>query len=535
MSLYAMATSFAEVVVAAWLLDQTGEPGWIAAGEACRLVPMLAIGPLAGVAADRYDRRRLLTTVAGVQGLTMAALAVVVHVSASPGLAVALVLVAAAIGSPFQLAVAASTPFLVGETSLAAANAAGRSVAEISLTVGPALGALVFVLTSASWALVVDAALFAGAGALALLIGPGRRSASATGRWSDYAAQFREGLQVVRRSVPLVVVTSFMAAVLFVYGFERVLHVVVADRRLGIGADGVGLLSAGLGVGSLLIAPFSARIAEHRRPGAILALSGVLMGLPLAALALISQPVVAVVVLVFEGAANLVFEVVLLTLVQRLAPGPALGRVLGLQDGARAAAQLTGVLFAPVALGLFGLQATLLVSGGGLALYALVASPALERAAAAAEVRRRVVAPIVAELTPLALFDGATVAALERIGGATTPEAVPAGRAVVREYEPADDLFVVRSGGFTVTVGGRVVNRLAGGDWFGEIGLVRRIPRTATVRADTPAELWRIPGDAFLEAVETLGSVPDTLNLGIAARLERGGALPGRAAEQDEA
>jgi CRP-like cAMP-binding protein len=145
------------------------------------------------------------------------------------------------------------------------------------------------------------------------------------------------------------------------------------------------------------------------------------------------------------------------------------------------------------------------------------------------------VAPIVAELTPLALFDGATVAALERIGGATTPEAVPAGRAVVREYEPADDLFVVRSGGFTVTVGGRVVNRLAGGDWFGEIGLVRRIPRTATVRADTPAELWRIPGDAFLEAVETLGSVPDTLNLGIAARLERGGALPGRAAEQDEA
>jgi MFS family permease len=519
MSLYAMATSFAEVVVAAWLLDQTGEPGWIAAGEACRLVPMLAIGPLAGVAADRYDRRRLLTTVAGVQGLTMAALAAVVHVSASPGLAVALVLVAAAIGSPFQLAVAASTPFLVGETSLAAANAAGRSVAEISLTVGPALGALVFVLTSASWALVVDAALFAGAGALALLIGPGRRSASATGRWSDYAAQFREGLQVVRRSVPLVVVTSFMAAVLFVYGFERVLHVVVADRRLGIGADGVGLLSAGLGVGSLLIAPFS----------------GVLMGLPLAALALISQPVVAVVVLVFEGAANLVFEVVLLTLVQRLAPGPALGRVLGLQDGARAAAQLTGVLFAPVALGLFGLQATLLVSGGGLALYALVASPALERAAAAAEVRRRVVAPIVAELTPLALFDGATVAALERIGGATTPEAVPAGRAVVREYEPADDLFVVRSGGFTVTVGGRVVNRLAGGDWFGEIGLVRRIPRTATVRADTPAELWRIPGDAFLEAVETLGSVPDTLNLGIAARLERGGALPGRAAEQDEA
>jgi CRP-like cAMP-binding protein len=98
---------------------------------------------------------------------------------------------------------------------------------------------------------------------------------------------------------------------------------------------------------------------------------------------------------------------------------------------------------------------------------------------------------------------------------------------VIREGDEPDDFFAIRSGGFEVhsigEVAGppRLVNTMGPGDWFGEIGLIEKIPRTATVTTTDAAVVWRIAGDEFLGALELAPAFPGPLNSGITQRLAR--------------
>lgn len=71
------------------------------------------------------------------------------------------------------------------------------------------------------------------------------------------------------------------------------------------------------------------------------------------------------------------------------------------------------------------------------------------------------------------------------------------------------------------------INSLGPDDWFGEIGLLRRAPRTATVEATAPSEVWRIPGDVFLAAVTSSSVLPDSLTETMQARLAQSDAVRG--------
>jgi len=63
------------------------------------------------------------------------------------------------------------------------------------------------------------------------------------------------------------------------------------------------------------------------------------------------------------------------------------------------------------------------------------------------------------------------------------------------------------------------VARLGAHDWFGEIGLLQDVPRTATVRAATAGEVWEIDGTAFLAGVTESALAPTALLDGVSARL----------------
>ncbi|HYN35243.1 MAG TPA: cyclic nucleotide-binding domain-containing protein, partial [Ilumatobacteraceae bacterium] len=99
------------------------------------------------------------------------------------------------------------------------------------------------------------------------------------------------------------------------------------------------------------------------------------------------------------------------------------------------------------------------------------------------------------------------------------------GHDVLNEGDPADDLFVVRSGALVVrSTGGaggavRDVNRMGPGDWFGEIGVLRRRPRTATVTVTEPVELVRVSGAAFIDGLAAPDILPDPIRRTVAARL----------------
>jgi CRP-like cAMP-binding protein len=100
---------------------------------------------------------------------------------------------------------------------------------------------------------------------------------------------------------------------------------------------------------------------------------------------------------------------------------------------------------------------------------------------------------------------------------------VGAGQDVVRQGDAADALYLIESGSLKVRSHGRnnaavELAALGPGDYFGEIGLLRRVPRTATVTAISPCRLLRIAGPAFLEAVSS-GVASLSLLEGAQARL----------------
>jgi CRP-like cAMP-binding protein len=91
--------------------------------------------------------------------------------------------------------------------------------------------------------------------------------------------------------------------------------------------------------------------------------------------------------------------------------------------------------------------------------------------------------------------------AIEQLARALEPIGVPAGQVLFRQGDPADRYYVIEQGAVDVVGDGRLVTKLGPGDGFGEIALLRRVPRTAMVRAATDLQLHVLTSDRFLPVV----------------------------------
>ena len=122
----------------AFVYERTHSSTWLAVTTAARVLPIVVCGPLGGVVADRYDRRRLMLASDGIRFVLMLALAGV----AAVGLPVALVPIIAALStaasSVYIPAVAATTPRLVDDADLPAANAARSAIQQVCIVAGRA-------------------------------------------------------------------------------------------------------------------------------------------------------------------------------------------------------------------------------------------------------------------------------------------------------------------------------------------------------------------------------------------------------------
>jgi CRP-like cAMP-binding protein len=106
-------------------------------------------------------------------------------------------------------------------------------------------------------------------------------------------------------------------------------------------------------------------------------------------------------------------------------------------------------------------------------------------------------------LAGLSLFANAPRFALEGLAASCRELRVPAGEDVILEGDAPDALYVLVAGAAAVTAspGRELRNTMAARDSFGEIGLLKGIPRTATVTTTLPSTLLRIEGDTFLSLV----------------------------------
>jgi MFS family permease len=297
----------------------------------------------------------------------------------------------------------------------------------------------------------------------------------------------------------------------------------LAEDSLGLGIDATGLLFAAPGIGGLLVAALAARLASRSHTAGVLALSTFIGGIPLTLLSFIHAPVVAFALLVLEGAAVIVSDVVTTTTLQRVVPNDKVGSAFGILGGVSVIGMVLGSLLAPVMIEVFGLSIATAFAGGVLVVVTLVVLPrarAMDRTAAARAIE---LSPTVDLLEELGIFEGATPQQLEALAAVTTEERSPVGSVVIREGDEPDDLFAIAEGALEVRrgtgVAEHVVATLGEGGYVGEIGLLEKRPRTATVVATEPSRLLRIPGDDFLRIVNEGPRISPTLISVMASRL----------------
>jgi CRP/FNR family transcriptional regulator, cyclic AMP receptor protein len=99
---------------------------------------------------------------------------------------------------------------------------------------------------------------------------------------------------------------------------------------------------------------------------------------------------------------------------------------------------------------------------------------------------------VVQHLAVVPIFDGCSKKDLQTVARQVREISHDAGYVVATEGDPGAGLFVIAEGEADVSIGGKKVNHLKAGDFFGEMALLDGGPRTATVTSTTPIKLYAL-------------------------------------------
>jgi predicted MFS family arabinose efflux permease len=404
---------------------------------------------------------------------------------------------AAAVGTAFRPAQVALLPQLSRTPEeLTMANVIATTIEGLGMFAGPALAGLVLAVSGMEATLVVMAVALLWSALLVLPIKETPPIAGAGGH-----PGFREflfaGFGVTWRTPDLRLLTGVLSGQALTAGCINVLIVVTALALLELGEGGVGLLDAAVGLGALVGAVVIVPLVHRTRLTVPLLAGALLWGLPLVAIAAWPNVGVAIAALALVGIGNTLVDVAGFTLLQRIAPDDVLARVFGVVET---------VFY--LAIGIGSLLAPLLVETAG-ARWALVAVGLFLPVVVVARARRivgidadAVIPEHELELLGLVpMFAPLPQLSLERLARQLIPVEAPAGTTVIVQGDEGDRFYIIDEGELDVVADGRHIASLGRGDGFGEIALLRDVPRTATVTSRTPAKLYALERDAFLASV----------------------------------
>jgi CRP/FNR family transcriptional regulator, cyclic AMP receptor protein len=105
------------------------------------------------------------------------------------------------------------------------------------------------------------------------------------------------------------------------------------------------------------------------------------------------------------------------------------------------------------------------------------------------------------------LFEGLSRQQLAQLARLTDDLDVPPGTVLCEEGKRGREFFVITDGQATVTRGGKPLATIGGGEFFGEIALLERVMRTATVTAATPLSFFVVSDQAFKAVLATDPSI----------------------------
>ena len=461
-----------------------------------RMLPAALLAPFASTLGDRFRRERFLVAVAFAGSAALGGSAAAFFFSRSELIVFALAGVVGVTSTLFRPALQATLPSLARTPEeLIAANGATSTLESLGTLLGPLVaGVLVSVANAGVVFLVASGALLVAAGLLQGVLVEGRIQVSAPAGTHRPLELVAAGFRIVASAPKTRLLVVLTTAQSFIRGCLNVLIVVGVFRLLGSGAGAVGYLTAAVGVGGL-VGAFGALSLKGRRLAVPFGVSLVFWGLPIILVAAWPHLAAAVVLLAVVGAANSVEDVAVFTLFQRIVPDVVLTRVLGIVWGLAMGAIAIGSVAATGIVALVGSRAAFVVVGAILPLTVLIVWRQLVR------IDREVLPPVdeLAIVEGVPMFAPLSIAAKEHMASRLVEVPVTAGEVVIRTGETGDRFYMVADGTLEVTNGVRAEARR--GDFFGELALLRDIPRTATVIASTRSRLYALERDDFLAAV----------------------------------
>jgi MFS family permease len=461
-----------------------------------RWLPAAAASPLASVLGDRYPRVRVMLLTDLLRAAALATMAVGVLTHSPVALVYALASVVAVITTAFQPAQAALLPSLARTPrELTAANVSSSTIESLGFCAGPALGGVLLAVTNVWVVFAVTAGLFLWS-ALMLVLLLGVPEPPLTRERPRLLDELTAGFRAIGRDPHLRLVVGLFGAQTLVNGAFGVLVTISALRLLDLGPSGVGYLNAAVGVGGIIGGVLSLALVGHRRLATTFGIAIAFTGAPLLFIGAFPSTAMTLVVFALIGLAIIVGDVAGFTLLQRGTPSDVLARVFGVLHSLFYATVAVGAVLAPPLIHAVGVRWALVIVGVVLPVLCALTTASLARLDAAPPRPRELEL-----LRGIPIFSPLSPPVLEQLATRLTPVHAEAGEDIVRRGDHGDRFYVVSSGEIEIVLDGETPRRESSGAYFGEIALLRDVPRTATVRAATDVELFALDRDDFLPAV----------------------------------
>jgi MFS family permease len=500
-----IAADYAFLVVLLVVAYDAGGATAVGVLGALRVVPAIFAVPFAMALVERYRGHRVLTAINVVRAVAAVATAIVIAVDLPVAVTFLLAAIVAGVGSlvrPIQTALLPALARTPGE--LVAANVTASTGEGLGTFLGPLLAGVLVAWTGSVPASVLVAAGFALAAAAVTGV-QFERDADARGGGGPRRSTIfplREMAGVLRRYPgPGLVVLDFGAQV-FVRGLLITLIVVASIELLGMGDTGVGLLNAMVGLGGLVGALGGLSLVGARGLNRTFTVALVGWGAPLILIAVSPTPAVAVGALLVTGVSNAVLDVSGYTLMQRGVRNEDRVTMFAAFELVMAVAMLVGSLLAPVLVAVLGTRVAFVVAGAILPLLGVATTRPIAR--------RSHAGALTAELTHLfrsnRLFAPLPLTVLDRLAENLAPRSFEAGDVVMEKGQPGDHYLLIAQGSVDVCDDGTTLRTCGPGDGVCEIALVRRVPRTASVVAQTHVDGYEIDAETFLSAIAGPGA-----------------------------
>jgi MFS family permease len=490
------------IAVVVYAYEQDGATAVGIVGSA-RWVAAALASPFAALLGDRYDRRWVMAASDLARAALIVAAAIAVYADAPSILVYVLAGLVSVASTPFRPAEAALVPRLAtNPAELTAANVSASTIESVGSFAGPALGGILLVVQGpATVFLFTAAALLWSALLIARIPATPDEDEQEEMEPEAIVDELLAGVRTIGRDRRLRLVIGLFSMQTLVDGMLSVLIVVLALELLDTGQAGLGFLNSAIGIGGLLGALAAAALVGRRRLAGDFGVGIFIWGVPLALVAIWPNQAFALVLLGLVGVGNTLVDVSGMTLLQRAAPEDVLARVFGVLESLLLLTTALGALLAPFLLEWLGTRGALIVAGAVLPILVVPAWPRLSAIDRAAEIPTERLDILRAN----SIFSPLPPPALEQLAEALREVDVAQGQEVVRQGEPGDEFYLVAEGTLQVFVDAKPVGTLGSGDSFGEIALLRDVPRTATVTAQGPVRLFALERGRFLSAVSASG------------------------------